>query len=153
MTVEQVRRELQEISGSPVPEFPRADWARLQSGLIVNVSSGLGRLVLPFTGIYTATKWALEALTESAHYELAPLGIDVAPVGGRVNRHLRPVQGGRSSKRRAAPSALESVRAAPMRRRTVPGFEREPPEPARSKRVGCFKSHPEPRSCRESWPH
>jgi len=46
-------------------------------GLVVNVSSGLGRLVLPFMGAYCASKAALEALTDSYRYELKPLGVDV----------------------------------------------------------------------------
>ena len=45
-------------------------------GLILYISSGSGRLVLPFVGLYTASKFALEALAETASYELKPLGID-----------------------------------------------------------------------------
>ena len=51
-----------------------------KSGLIVYVSSVVGRLVIPFSAIYTSSKWALEALAESSSYELAPFGIDVAIV-------------------------------------------------------------------------
>ena len=51
-----------------------------RSGLVVFVSSVAGRLVIPFGGVYTASKWALEALAETASYELAPFGIDVAIV-------------------------------------------------------------------------
>jgi NAD(P)-dependent dehydrogenase (short-subunit alcohol dehydrogenase family) len=47
-------------------------------GLIVYVSSTLGRSVLPFSGPYAATKWALEAFAEASSYELAPFRIDVA---------------------------------------------------------------------------
>lgn len=49
-------------------------------GLIVNVSSLAGRLAFPYFGIYCASKWALEAYSESLKYELAPLGIDVSIV-------------------------------------------------------------------------
>ncbi|MCG8591128.1 MAG: SDR family oxidoreductase [Proteobacteria bacterium] len=45
------------------------------SGVIVFLSSGLGRLVFPFLGPYTATKFAIEALAQTASYELEPLGI------------------------------------------------------------------------------
>jgi NAD(P)-dependent dehydrogenase (short-subunit alcohol dehydrogenase family) len=51
-----------------------------RSGLIVYVSSVVGRFVIPFGGIYTASKWALEALAEVSAYELAPFGVDVAIV-------------------------------------------------------------------------
>jgi NAD(P)-dependent dehydrogenase (short-subunit alcohol dehydrogenase family) len=49
-------------------------------GLIVYVSSIVGRLIFPFGGIYQSSKWAIEALAETSAYELAPLGIDVAIV-------------------------------------------------------------------------
>ncbi|MDN5204863.1 SDR family oxidoreductase [Fulvivirgaceae bacterium BMA10] len=51
-----------------------------RSGFIINVSSLAGRLAFPYFGIYGASKWALEAYSESLKYELAPLGIDVAIV-------------------------------------------------------------------------
>jgi NAD(P)-dependent dehydrogenase (short-subunit alcohol dehydrogenase family) len=51
-----------------------------RNGLVVYVSSGVGRMIIPFAGIYTASKWALEALAETASYELAPFGVDVAIV-------------------------------------------------------------------------
>jgi NAD(P)-dependent dehydrogenase (short-subunit alcohol dehydrogenase family) len=48
-----------------------------KSGLIINISSGLGRVVIPFVGIYNASKFALEALSEGLNYELRSFGIDV----------------------------------------------------------------------------
>ena len=51
-----------------------------KAGLIVYVSSVVGRIVLPFTGPYTASKFALEAFAEATAYELAPFGVDVAIV-------------------------------------------------------------------------
>lgn len=49
-------------------------------GLLVHVSSQLGRLVLPNIGVYCGTKFALEAMFEAMAYELAPLGVDVTIV-------------------------------------------------------------------------
>jgi NAD(P)-dependent dehydrogenase (short-subunit alcohol dehydrogenase family) len=46
------------------------------SGLLVHISSGLGRIVLPFQGLYTATKCAVEAIAETYRYELACVGVD-----------------------------------------------------------------------------
>jgi NAD(P)-dependent dehydrogenase (short-subunit alcohol dehydrogenase family) len=51
-----------------------------KTGLIVYVSSIVGRLVIPSGGVYGASKFALEALAEASSYELAPFGIDVAIV-------------------------------------------------------------------------
>jgi len=47
-------------------------------GLIINVSSGWGRFSAPFSAVYAASKFALEGLSEGLHYELRPLGVDVA---------------------------------------------------------------------------
>jgi NAD(P)-dependent dehydrogenase (short-subunit alcohol dehydrogenase family) len=51
-----------------------------KSGLVVFVSSVVGRFVVPFGGVYVASKWALEALAETLSYEAAPFNIDVAIV-------------------------------------------------------------------------
>jgi NAD(P)-dependent dehydrogenase (short-subunit alcohol dehydrogenase family) len=45
-------------------------------GLLIHISSGLARYVLPFNGIYAATKAALEAVAETLRYELAAVGVD-----------------------------------------------------------------------------
>lgn len=47
-------------------------------GLIINVSSGWGRFSAPFSVVYGASKFALEGLSEGLHYEVKPLGVDVA---------------------------------------------------------------------------
>lgn len=56
-----------------LPQFRRQG-----SGLIINIGSILGRVTFPFFGLYGATKFALEALTEGYRYELSQFGIDVA---------------------------------------------------------------------------
>ena len=48
-----------------------------KSGTIVNVTSALGRFGLPAMSGYVASKFALEGLTESLAYEVAPFGIKV----------------------------------------------------------------------------
>ncbi len=45
------------------------------SGLLIHVTSVIGRLLFPFLGPYCPSKFALEAYAESLHYEYAPLGI------------------------------------------------------------------------------
>lgn len=48
------------------------------SGLIIQMSSALGRFIIPTSGVYCSTKFALEAMFESAAYELHPFGVEVA---------------------------------------------------------------------------
>jgi NAD(P)-dependent dehydrogenase (short-subunit alcohol dehydrogenase family) len=58
---------------------------RAGQGRIVNVGSVSGRSVLPFLGLYAASKHALEAVTDALRVELAPWGIAVSIVEpGRV---------------------------------------------------------------------
>jgi NAD(P)-dependent dehydrogenase (short-subunit alcohol dehydrogenase family) len=47
------------------------------SGLVINVSSIGGRLVLPFNSLYNGTKFAIEGISESLALELSPYGIRV----------------------------------------------------------------------------
>src|SRR3981189_1885976 len=49
---------------------------RQRSGVLMHISSGAGRVVLPSAGFYCASKFALEALAEAYHYELAGQGIE-----------------------------------------------------------------------------
>ncbi len=49
-------------------------------GLLVQISSQLGRMVVPNIGMYSSTKFALEAMFEAMAYELAPFGVDVSIV-------------------------------------------------------------------------
>ena len=49
-----------------------------RQGQIINVSSLVGLNPTPFWGLYNASKFALEGLTESLRYELKPLNISVA---------------------------------------------------------------------------
>jgi len=53
---------------------------RQGDGLVINVGSILGRVTFPFFGLYGASKFAVEALTDSYRYELSQLGVDVVLV-------------------------------------------------------------------------
>lgn len=66
-----------------------------RSGQIIQISSQLGRVIAPYSGHYSPTKFALEAMSEAMAYELVPHGIDVSIVepGGYptdvwVNRNI-----------------------------------------------------------------
>ena len=50
---------------------------RESRGRVINIGSIAGRSALPLTGPYSASKFAMEALTDSMRVELMPAGIDV----------------------------------------------------------------------------
>ena len=52
----------------------------LRSGRIINVSSLAGLSAIPFMGMYSASKFALEGYTEALRVEVAPFGILVSQV-------------------------------------------------------------------------
>jgi NAD(P)-dependent dehydrogenase (short-subunit alcohol dehydrogenase family) len=74
-----------------------------RSGLLIHVSSLLGRFVLPFYGPYEASKFALEALADAYRVELSAFGIESVLVepGGYgttfMDGLLRPSDGARKT--------------------------------------------------------
>lgn len=66
---------LQELTNKVIPLFQQQGYGR-----IVNVSSVVGRLSLPFMGIYSASKFALEAVSDAQRVELSPDSITVSLV-------------------------------------------------------------------------
>lgn len=53
---------------------------RRREGLIVNVSSIVGKFTFPGSGVYAASKHAVEAITDALRMELSPLGIRVVAI-------------------------------------------------------------------------
>lgn len=53
---------------------------KAKRGLIFNISSQLGRVIVPSAGHYSPTKFALEAMSEAMAYELAPHGVEVCVI-------------------------------------------------------------------------
>lgn len=49
-------------------------------GLVINISSSLGRFSAPFMTVYNSTKFAVEGLTEGLYHEVRPLGVDTVIV-------------------------------------------------------------------------
>jgi NAD(P)-dependent dehydrogenase (short-subunit alcohol dehydrogenase family) len=50
------------------------------SGTIVNVSSLAGKVTAPFGGVYSASKHAVESISDALYYELHPFGVRVVVV-------------------------------------------------------------------------
>ena len=48
-----------------------------KEGLIINISSIMGMIALPFEGFYTASKFAIEGFSETLRYEVKPFNIKV----------------------------------------------------------------------------
>lgn len=48
-----------------------------RSGVIVNISSIGGKITFPLGSLYHGTKFAVEGLSESLHFELLPIGVSV----------------------------------------------------------------------------
>lgn len=65
------------------------------NGVIVNISSVLGLVGMPFYAAYSATKWAVEGFSESLAHEVASFGIRVKivePSGTRTEFHHQAYQ-------------------------------------------------------------
>ncbi len=79
--VEEIRREFEvNLFGAIAVTQSLLQLLRTGRGRIVNISSGSGLIALPFFGPYAASKFALEAISDSWRVELRPWGIWVALV-------------------------------------------------------------------------
>jgi len=79
------------------------------TGRIVNVSSLLGRLTFPGTGLYSASKFAVEACSDALRMELAPFGVGVVLVEPGVT--ATPLYESAAAALPGYRDALESYRA------------------------------------------
>ncbi len=98
----------QRVIRAALPAFRKAG-----SGLFVNISSIMGRIVLPYSATYTATKYAVEGLSESYRYELSGLGVDVVIVepGGFPTELFSTVEAPEDADRLAGYGSLSGVPA------------------------------------------
>jgi NAD(P)-dependent dehydrogenase (short-subunit alcohol dehydrogenase family) len=80
---------MQELTNRFIPVFRKQ-----RAGRIVNVSSVVGRVSLPFSGIYSATKFAMEAMSDAMRVEFSDSGIGVSLVEpGPITTHFRVDRG------------------------------------------------------------
>jgi len=70
------------------------------AGKIINISSLAGNTAIPYSGLYSATKFAVEGYSESLWYEVRPFGVSVSlvepgfvntPIGEASPAAARPV--------------------------------------------------------------
>lgn len=137
---------LQELTNRFIPLFRQQGYGR-----IINVSSVLGELSLPFAGIYSASKFAVEALSDALRRELFDSGIAVSviqpgPIETRFSENLAH----RTESYGTNPSspfakfnrAMIDVRKTGKAARTADAFMK-PPEAVAEKILHCLESsHP-----------
>lgn len=89
---------------------------RQRSGLLIHVSSGIGRTVVPGSAPYAVSKFALEALADAYRFELTPLGMDSVIVEPGIHRTpileriLSPAEQDRVTEYRTVPEEIERAR-------------------------------------------
>ena len=77
--IERIRRQLEvNVVGQIAVTQAMLPMLRAARGRIVNMGSVSGRLAGPYLGPYCASKFALEAISDSLRVELAPWGISVS---------------------------------------------------------------------------
>lgn len=100
-----------------------------RSGAILNVSSIAGRLAAPGSGYYSATKFAVEGMSDALRKELAPLGIRVVVVEPGA---FRTDFAGRSLHQASANIADYAETAGPRRKENDKTHGAQPGDPVRA---------------------
>ncbi|MFI1799466.1 SDR family oxidoreductase [Streptomyces sp. NPDC020379] len=105
VTTEELRRQLDtNVVGQLAVIRAFLPMLRRGRGRVVNVTSGLGSVAVPYMGAYSAAQFAKEALTDALRRELRGFGVDVSVV--RPGAIMTPIWGKVADAGRAA---LESV--------------------------------------------
>jgi NAD(P)-dependent dehydrogenase (short-subunit alcohol dehydrogenase family) len=78
LPIAEVRRQLEvNVIGQLAVTQAFLPLLRQSHGRIINIGSIAGRSAMPMTGPYSASKFALEAISDSLRVELIPAGVDV----------------------------------------------------------------------------
>lgn len=99
---------------------------RQRSGLLIHVSSGAGRVVVPGSAVYCASKFALEAIADAYRIELSPFGIDSVLVEPGIHRtpildtFLAPTDEGRVAEYGSTAEAIERIKGVFAQANTAP---------------------------------
>ncbi len=100
---------------------------RSGDGLIINISSMVTKLPLPVIGGYRATKMALDAVSDSARIELAPLNIRVVTVyPGLTDTEFSQNTIGKENADERLWNRVRAMSAAQVARKIVQAARREP---------------------------
>ena len=77
--IEKIRRQFDvNVLGVLATTQATLPYMRVQrSGVIINISSIGGKITFPLGSLYHGTKFAVEGLSESLHFELLPFGVHV----------------------------------------------------------------------------
>jgi short-subunit dehydrogenase len=92
-------------------------------GAIVNISSVAGHVPLPFHAIYSATKFAMNAIGKGSRIELAGAGINVltvCPGYVRTDFGVNAIKG--SDHKQVRPSSVRGITAERVARATLKGY-------------------------------
>ncbi|MEU2064892.1 oxidoreductase [Streptomyces sp. NPDC013455] len=135
-TAEEAVRDLFEVNVFGVLNTLRATLPTLRaqrSGHVLNIGSVAGFATAPATGLYGASKFAVEGISEALHGELAPLGIRVTVVepGGFRTDFLH------SSSIKVAPATIDDYAdgAGPVREALAANDGRQPGDPEKAARA------------------
>ncbi|MBC8205859.1 MAG: SDR family NAD(P)-dependent oxidoreductase [Kiritimatiellales bacterium] len=142
---------LQELTNRFVPVFRKQGFGR-----IVNISSVLGELALPFAGAYSASKFAVEAASDALRRELFDSGVSVSIVQpGPIDTKFSKTLAHRTGKFAANPDSVfysfykEAIetRKNGTAERTAEGFMK-PPEAVAKAVFQCLEKARPPRRVR-----
>jgi NAD(P)-dependent dehydrogenase (short-subunit alcohol dehydrogenase family) len=107
LALDQLRRVLEvNVVGAVAVTQAFLPELRRSQGRIVNISSVSGRIAVPFIGAYAASKFALEAISDSLRRELLPSGVKVIvlePGSVRTPIWEKAIAGGSLSSYRGTP--------------------------------------------------
>jgi short-subunit dehydrogenase len=115
-----------------------------KQGVILNMSSTAGRMAQPGSGYYSASKFAVEGLSEALRKEVGPLGIKVIVVEPGP---FRTDFAGRSLRQSAATIDDYALTAGSRRKENDKAHGRQPGDPVRAAEaiVGAVLAQEPPR--------
>ncbi|HTF42998.1 MAG TPA: SDR family NAD(P)-dependent oxidoreductase [Terriglobales bacterium] len=96
------------------------------SGVIINISSVAGHIPVPFMGVYSATKFAMNAIGKAARLELEGFGINVLTVcPGYVRTDFAENATQGREPRRVRPASVQGISADRVARAVLKGYRKK----------------------------